>query len=69
MATPSRSRKGYNVAEDQIPLVTYARTKDTAWNLYIAGSVQVRETNAGLIQVRTGTQIEWLTVGTKEVYA
>ena len=57
------------MAEDQIPLVTYARTKDTAWNLYIGGTVQVRETNAGIVQVRTGTDTEWTTVGTKEVYA
>ena len=55
--------------EDEMPLVTYARTPDSVWNLYIGGSVQVRETNAGLVQVRTTqTGDEWLTVGTKEVY-
>jgi hypothetical protein len=61
--------RGYNVANDEIPLVTYARTADTAWNLYIGGTVQVRETNAGLVQVRTGDETDWTTVGTKEVYA
>ena len=61
--------RGYNVAQDQIPLVTYARTRDTAWNVYIGGSVQVRETNAGLIQVRTADQTDWQTVGAREVYA
>jgi hypothetical protein len=59
----------YNHMEDEMPLVTYARTPDSVWNLYIGGSVQVRETNAGLVQVRTTqTGDEWLTVGTKEVY-
>lgn len=59
----------YNVAEDTLPLVTSARTPDSVWNVYIGGSIQVRETNSGLIQVRTTqTDDEWLTVGTKEVY-
>jgi len=53
---------------DEMPLVNYARTPDTVWNLYIGGSVQVRETNSGLIQVRTTQTDDWLTVGTKEVY-
>jgi hypothetical protein len=58
----------YNRMNDEMPLVNYARTPDTVWNLYIGGSVQVRETNSGLIQVRTTQTDDWLTVGTKEVY-
>lgn len=56
----------YNVVEDQIPLVSYARTKESVWNVYIGGVIQVRETNAGLIQVRVGDNITWITVSTKE---
>lgn len=59
----------YNVAEDKIPLVTYANTPDSVWSVYIGGSIQVRETYSGLIQTRTGDQEDWVTVGTKEVYA
>jgi hypothetical protein len=59
----------YNVAEDTIPLVTYVSSKESAWNVYIGGSVQVRETNAGLVQVRTDDATEWTTVGTRGVYA
>jgi hypothetical protein len=55
--------------EDTIPLVTYANTPDSVWSVYIGGSVQVRETNSGLIQVRTGDAEDWTTVGSKEVYA
>ena len=59
----------YNVADDQIPLVTSVRSAESAWNLYIGGSIQVRETNAGLIQIRTGDETEWTTVTTKAVLA
>lgn len=54
---------------DSIPLVTYASTPDSVWNVYIGGSVQVRETNTGLIQVRTEGNLHWQTVGSKAVYA
>lgn len=58
----------YNVVEDEIPLVTYAQTRDSQWQVYIGGSVAVRETNSGLIQAKTGDSNEWITLGTKEVY-
>lgn len=56
----------YNVVEDQIPLVSYARTKESVWNVYIGGVIQVRETNAGLVQIRVGDSTAWETVSTKE---
>lgn len=56
------------MADDTIPLVSHVRTVDTAWNVYIGGSIQVRETNAGLIQIRTEDTTTWTTVGTKAVY-
>ena len=56
----------YNVVEDQIPLVSYARTRESVWNVYIGGVIQVRETNAGLVQIRVGDSTVWETVSTKE---
>lgn len=54
------------MSEDQIPLVSYARTKESVWNVYIGGVIQVRETNAGLVQIRVGDDTAWETVSTKE---
>lgn len=59
----------YNVIDDQIPLVTYAATKDTVWNLYIGGSIQVRELNSGTIEYRMADDTEWTFAGLKGVYA
>lgn len=52
--------------EDEMPLVSYVRTVDAAWNLYIGGAIQVRETNAGEVQYRMGDETEWTTAGFKE---
>lgn len=62
----SRDMGGYNMIEDEIPLVSYVRSVDTVWNLYIGGAIQVRETNAGEIQYRMGDEIDWTTAGFKE---
>lgn len=59
----------YNVKDDQIPLVTYARTNDTVWQVYVGGSIAVRETNSGNIEIKTADQTNWTRVATKEVYA
>jgi hypothetical protein len=60
----------YNVAEDKIPLVTTASQSTAAvWSVYIGGSIQVRETNAGAIEYRMGDDTEWTFAGVKEVYA
>lgn len=59
----------YNVAEDQIPLVTYVNSKESAWNVYLGGSIQVRERNNGAIEYRMSEDTEWTFAGMKEVYA
>lgn len=48
------------------PLASFVNTKDTAWNFYLGGVIQVRETNSGLVQYRTADNIEWTTVTTRE---
>ncbi len=59
----------FNVIDDTIPLVANVRSADTIWSLYIAGSIQVRETNAGAIEYRMGESTDWTFAGMKEVYA
>lgn len=54
---------------NELPLASFANTRESAWQFYIGGSVAIRETNAGEIQVKLGDATEWTTVGTKEVYA
>jgi hypothetical protein len=51
---------------DGIPLVNFASTPESAWQVYLGGSIAVRETNAGVIQIKTKDETVWTTVGTKE---
>lgn len=60
---------GNTVMYDNIPLVNFASTPESAWQVYIGGSIAVRETNAGLVQIKTKDDDEWKTVTTKAVYA
>lgn len=60
---------GHTVTLDTIPLVNFASTPDSVWQVYLGGSIAVRETHAGLIQIKTKDSTEWETVTTKEVYA
>lgn len=53
--------------KEPIPLAAFANTRESAWQFYIGGSVAIRETNAGEIQVKLGDDTGWTTVGTKEV--
>jgi hypothetical protein len=59
---------GNTVTLDNIPLVSFASTPDSVWQVYLGGSIAVRETHAGLIQTKTGDDQTWTTVGTKAVY-
>ncbi len=59
---------GHTVTYDNQPLVAFASTPDSAWQVYLGGSIAVRETNAGLIQIKTADRDEWDTVGSKVVY-
>jgi hypothetical protein len=62
-------RMEYNVADDKIPLVTAASQSTAAvWSVYIGGSIQVRETNAGEIQYRMGEDTKWTFAGMKGAY-
>lgn len=67
--TMTNTTIGHTVRYDNIPLVNFASTPDSTWQVYLGGSIAVRETNAGLIQIKTADSTEWETVTTKEVYA
>jgi hypothetical protein len=59
---------GHTVALDNIPLVNFASTPDSVWQVYLGGSIAVRETHTGVIQIKVGDDPTWRTVGAKEVY-
>lgn len=59
---------GHTVTLDNIPLVNFASTPDSVWQVYLGGSIAVRETHAGLVQIKAKDDTSWTTVTTKEVY-
>jgi hypothetical protein len=59
---------GHTVTYNNQPLVAFASTPESAWQVYLGGSIAVRETNAGLIQIKTADEDRWTTVASKEVY-
>lgn len=60
---------GHTVTLDTIPLVNFASTPDSVWQVYLGGSIAVRETHSGVIQIKKGDDPTWYTVASKEVYA
>jgi hypothetical protein len=66
--TMTNTTLGHTVTLDNQPLVAFASTPDSVWQVYLGGSIAVRETHAGRIEIKTKDNNDWTFVATKEVY-